>query len=181
MNSRLEIDYKEAVKWARGILDRKDVLILDSETTDLDGELVELAILNLQGIPLYNQRFNPRTAINAKAAAVHHLTKDMLADEPDFAEEYEKVKAILDRAGLIVVYNAGFDTKIIDNTCLARDLPLLHYNYDCAMLWYAQWVGNWNDYYGNYRWQKLPAGDHSALGDTYATLKIIQEMANRHE
>lgn len=29
----------------------------------------------------------------------------------------------------------------------------------------------------NYRWQRLPGGDHSALGDCWATLKVLQKMA----
>lgn len=45
------------------------------------------------------------------------------------------------------------------------------------MQWYSQFVGDWNDYYNNYRWQKLPSGDHSAIGDCRATLKVIEKMA----
>jgi len=30
---------------------------------------------------------------------------------------------------------------------------------------------------GGYRSQKLPGGDHSALGDALATLRLIKEMA----
>jgi len=29
----------------------------------------------------------------------------------------------------------------------------------------------------NYRWQRLPGGDHSALSDCLATLKVLQAMA----
>ena len=36
---------------------------------------------------------------------------------------------------------------------------------------------NWQ----NDRWQKLPGGDHSALGDCRATLAILHEMANSNE
>jgi hypothetical protein len=32
---------------------------------------------------------------------------------------------------------------------------------------------------GGYRSQKLPGGDHSALGDALATLRLIEEMAAR--
>lgn len=31
--------------------------------------------------------------------------------------------------------------------------------------------------HGNNRWQKLPGGDHSALGDARATLAVIRKMA----
>ena len=45
------------------------------------------------------------------------------------------------------------------------------------MLNLAEWVGEWNDYRGSFRWQKLQGGDHSALGDCIATLETIRKMA----
>ena len=42
------------------------------------------------------------------------------------------------------------------------------------------YAGQWDDYYQNYRWQRLPEGDHSALGDCRATLEVIRRMA-QHE
>ncbi len=30
---------------------------------------------------------------------------------------------------------------------------------------------------GGYRFQKLPGGDHTALGDALATLQLIEEMS----
>ena len=45
------------------------------------------------------------------------------------------------------------------------------------MLMYAQFVGEWNPRHGDYRWQRLPSGDHSAIGDCRATLALIHKMA----
>ncbi len=36
----------------------------------------------------------------------------------------------------------------------------------------------WSEKRQNYLYQKLPAGDHSAIGDCKAILKLIKEMAN---
>jgi DNA polymerase-3 subunit epsilon len=47
----------------------------------------------------------------------------------------------------------------------------------CAMQRYAEWYGEWNDYFGSFRWQRLEGGDHSALGDCRATLELIRKMA----
>jgi DNA polymerase-3 subunit epsilon len=49
------------------------------------------------------------------------------------------------------------------------------------MLKHAEWVGEWNDYHGSFRWQKLVGGDHSALGDCLATLETIRKMAESNE
>lgn len=42
---------------------------------------------------------------------------------------------------------------------------------------YSEFVGEWNDYFGNNKWQKLPGGDHSAVGDCLATLEVIKYIA----
>jgi DNA polymerase-3 subunit epsilon len=46
------------------------------------------------------------------------------------------------------------------------------------MLQYAEWFGEWNSYHQSFRWQKLQGGDHSALGDCFATLELIKRMAD---
>ena len=77
----------------------------------------------------------------------------------------------------VVIYNASFDTRILDQCCDAYGLPRIRVDADCAMAYYSQYVGEWSDYHCSYRWQKLPGGDHSARGDCLAVLKIMQEMA----
>ncbi len=42
---------------------------------------------------------------------------------------------------------------------------------------YSDFVGEWNDYFGSNKWQKLPGGDHTALGDCLATLEVIKYIA----
>lgn len=50
-------------------------------------------------------------------------------------------------------------------------------SWDCAMLPYSAYIGDWDDYLKSYKWQKLPGGDHSAIGDCRSTLAIINKMA----
>ncbi len=170
-------DVNEAVEWARGILQRSDVLILDSETTDLDGEIIELAIINLQGETVYNGRFNPLSPVSEGAQAVHGITMDMLATEPRFADQYHTICNHLTSAGLVLIYNAAFDTARISTSCRVHGLKAPKYEADCIMEWYAQFVNDWSEYHGSYRWQPLGGGDHSALSDCRAALATIKEMA----
>jgi hypothetical protein len=44
------------------------------------------------------------------------------------------------------------------------------------MLWYAPYAGEWSDYHGEYRWQRL-GGNHDALGDCRAVLELLQRAA----
>jgi len=42
---------------------------------------------------------------------------------------------------------------------------------------FARFVGEPSKRVGGYRPQKLPGGDHTALGDVLATLRLIKVMA----
>ena len=80
----------------------------------------------------------------------------------------------------VIVYNASYDRRVWDaevrslgaRGALAGELPA----WECAMRRYAAYVGEPSKR-GGYRSQKLPGGDHSALGDALATLRLIEEMA----
>jgi hypothetical protein len=48
------------------------------------------------------------------------------------------------------------------------------------MDWYAGYYGEWSDYHGRYKWQKLNGG-HSALSDCLAALDLLRDMASYNE
>lgn len=168
-------DRNEAAEWATQILQRDDVLILDTETTDLDGEVIELAIINVKGDVIYNQRFNPLSEISEGARAVHGLTVEKLANQPRFADCKFDVFTLLITAGLVLIYNKAFDVGRLRYTCLLHSLDMPKFKSDCLMEWYAQFVGDWSDYHQSYRWQPLDGG-HSALSDCQAALGVLREM-----
>lgn len=174
-----------AAIWAKRMLDdladgtiaAHEILILDSETTDLYGEIIDLAIIDLAGEVRYNRRFKPLSEIAPGAQAVHGLSAEMLAGEPLFADEYPAIRAVLDAAKLVLIYNAEFDTTCLRKTCRLHECEPVAIEAECLMLWYAQYCGEWNHRYRNYRWQKLPGGDHTALADCRAALAVLKEMA----
>lgn len=179
MNDTHEIDRQNAARWAAQMMGADNALILDTETSDLNGEILELTMINLRGETVYNGRFRPTTPIHWKAARVHGLTEEILADEPGFSEEYDTIKALLEDQ-TVLIYNAAFDVPMVRRTCELYNRQPITFKGHCVMLQYAAFVGEWNDYYGNYRWQRLPEGDHSALGDCLATLDILKKMAAAH-
>lgn len=170
-------DKAAASRWAAQWLGRDDILILDTETTDFKGEVIELAMITANGQEVYNSRFKPSLEINPQAAAVHGLTADILADEPFFKHHYVAIRRILQSASVVLIYNAAFDVPILASTCKLYGLPVIPFAPDCAMEQYARFVGDWNSYHRSYKWPKLPAGDHSALGDCVSTLNVLKEMA----
>src|SRR5215467_13015853 len=46
--------------------------------------------------------------------------------------------------------------------------PLGVARWSCAMEQYAAWYGDYSDVFGDYKYQRLPGGDHSAAGDCRA-------------
>lgn len=167
---------QEAVEWARRMLAQEGALILDTETTDLDGEVIELAILNMGGEVLYNSRFKPTEAIAQGAYEKHGISADDLADAPLFKDEVLTIAGILLTAPLTLIYNAAFDVSRLGYTCRLYGLEMSKFKHECLMEWYAQFVNHWSYYHGSYRFQSL-GGDHSAVGDCRASLAVLKLMA----
>lgn len=162
---------------ADGTIEAHEILILDSETTDLYGEIIDLALIDLAGETRYNRRFKPLSEIAPGAQAVHGLSAELLAGEPVFADEYPAIRAVLEAAKLVLIYNAEFDVTCLRKTCTLHGCEPVGFEAECLMLWYAQYVNQWNYRHGDYRWQKLPGGDHTALADCRAALAVLKEMA----
>jgi len=172
-------DHDASKEWAYQLMKRDDWVILDSETTGLDhnAEACEISILNSSGRPFLSTLVRPQMAIPADATAIHGITNEMVFNAPTFSEIHSLIQMAI-QGKRCIIYNEGFDRRILSQCCKLASLPALNYqSVDCAMHWYSQWCGEWNNYHGNYRWQRLPGGDHTALGDCLAVLSIIQKMA----
>jgi DNA polymerase III subunit epsilon len=171
-------DRNKAILWAQEILaDPESYYILDTETTGLnDPEIIELALMDLDERVIINQRFNPKSEVEAGATAVHGLTNEMLARYPRWEVAADLLEKILLERELLI-YNFSFDHNALWMTHKSPDRTFPEFRGYCVMHWYNQFCGEWNDYHGNYRWQKLPGGDHSAIGDCLATLAVIKHMA----
>lgn len=171
-------DRNEAIQWARKILANPEAYyILDTETTGLqDPEIIELGVIDLAGNEIINQRFRPVAQVTDGAAEIHGLTNELLANEPPFYALIEELDSqVFDRT--ILIYNSSFDCRALEYTYDLYNSGLPTVKSDCVMGWYSQFVGEWNDYRGSYRWQRLPGGDHSAVGDCQATLDVLKYMA----
>jgi len=157
-------------------------LILDTESTGLDdiAEIVQIAVIDHEGNVLLDTLIKPSTAINesGRAYEVNGIGNKMVADAPTFDEVLPKLLAIIANK-VVAIYNAPFDTRIIAQSQKSLTEKPYHdgVTFIDIMMPYAEYVGDWNDYYGNFRWQRLPGGGHTALSDCLATLKLINKMA----
>lgn len=190
-----EADRLEAGRTAYDLICQGDFVVWDSETTDLTGRFVEIAVIDAYGKVLLDQRLRPRCLITPGAYEVHGIKDEDLACEPTFFDIYHELRQVLHGRHWIV-YNGAFDMGILDNEL--SDVEYAHYyerypiqpcQTTCAMHLYAAWYGEWHGYYKNYRWQMLGSAAarfniqvhqqaHSALGDCLRTLEVLYAMAD---
>jgi len=183
---------QRASEKAACLLDRDDLVIMDTETTGLHApEIIEMAIIRADGTPILNTRIRalyPDDMLKPGehgvcASDIHGIKPEDLINAPGFEEVYPAiVEALRDKH--VVVYNADFDLPWLQVHCDRYGLPHVQIKEaTCAMELYARYVGDirWErerrGMYKTYRWQRLPGGDHSALGDCLACLAVLKEMA----
>lgn len=168
-------------------------VILDTETTGLDSsaEIVEISIIEESGRVLLDTLVKPIKPIPAEATAIHGITNDMVATAPSWADIHERVAEIVTSKPL-VIYNADYDLRLMAQTASQYGLTPIETEAGCAMLTYAKFYGDWNDYKGSYRWQRLTNAAaqqgvvidgqaHRALADVKMTLGVIKAMATSQD
>lgn len=167
------------IGWAQRTIARPlgEVLIFDTETTDLAGEVIEICVVDTGGGLRYHQRFRPLGYIHPRARAIHGLTAEMLAREPIFAHKRDEVQTIFDAASLVLAYNASFDSARLAYTCkLHRVTPVHIAKVACLMRGYSKFYHSRHPR-GRYAAKPLVGGDHSAIGDCLAALNILSLLA----
>lgn len=167
----------------------QNALVLDTETTGLDetAEIVEISLIDCHGTVLMDTLVRPRLQIPDEASAIHGITGAMVTNAPSWLQIRSQFLELV--AGRpVVIYNADYDTRIINQTNAAYGLPWLALDARCAMLAYAEYWGQWDERRCNWKWQRLtaaaeqqgvsPEGQaHRSLADCRMTLGIIRAMA----
>lgn len=177
-------DRDQSILWAREVVAHPDqYLVLDTETTGLGwgSEIVQIAIATGTGEVKINTLVKPTFRIPHKVIEIHGITDAMVATAPGWPDVWPQVNRIITGRN-VIIYNAGYDINMLKSSNamshVKNSWPIESYvTTHCAMLRYAAFCGEWDDYRQSYRWQKLTGGDHSALGDVVATIELIKRMA----
>lgn len=106
-------DAGTAIRWARAMRRPGAAVILDTETTDLEGYVVELAVVDAAtGETLLDTLVNPGCPIAEEARWVHGIGDAEVASAPAWAAVLPELLAVT--AGrTIMAYNADFDAAVI--------------------------------------------------------------------
>ncbi len=143
-------------------------IILDTETTDFDGEIIEITIVDAAtGAVILDSLVRPDGQICPDAAKVHGITHDMCATAPTWTQLWPQVEPILS-SHLVLAYNAPYDHGRITAACQRHHLPVPRARWRCIMRLDAA--------ARNGRWRKLDAG-HRACADTLAARDVLCQIA----
>jgi len=182
----------EAIRLAQKSISQFPVY-LDTETTGIgkNDVLVEISVIDHDGSVLLDSLVRPNKLIPFEATKIHGITDEMVSDASQWPEVWLDVKSAL--AGrFVAIYNADFDIRLIKQSHTQNHMrwkkPAGTTFFD-VMAFYAQFYGQWNPRYGNYRWQSLEAArkqcglslpnSHRALDDTLLTRALLHYMANQ--
>jgi DNA polymerase-3 subunit epsilon len=160
-----------------------ETLYLDTETTGLHGlfaggsdEIVELAIVDDRGEPVIHTLVKPSLRSSwPDAQRIHGISPAEVADAPTLVQLLPEIRKAV-ASCRVVIYNANFDIGFFPADVFASS------SVECAMLAYAEHVGEWNDYRGNYRWHKLvTAAQETGFADTVRWHRALGDaLAARH-
>lgn len=181
-------------------VNKADVIVIDTETTGLSiyyDEILQLSIIDGNGNTLYNQYFKPTHCSEwEQAQSVNGISPEMVKDCPIIDTEVAKINAIISNAKTIIGYNTYFDLNFLSAVGCepAEDTEIID-----IMQEFAPIYGEWNDYYGDYKYQELTTcanyygyykyqklmtcanNAHNSLADCYATLFCYQKMYKKEQ
>jgi DNA polymerase III subunit epsilon len=176
-----------AIRWAREVAGDRRAIYLDTESTALGplAQIVDVALVSGDGTVLFDSFVRPTIPIPADASAIHGIYDHHVTGAPAWEEIAPYLSALLTGAR-VVVYNARFDSGLINQCCNHCGHQPFAGEWECAMLGYAAFAGEPGRWGKGFRWHKLdaaaaafgfPPGGHRALADAMTCRNVVFAMA----
>lgn len=166
----------------------RPLVVFDLETTGTNivrDRIVEISAVKLMpdGTRIEKtKRLNPEMHIPEEATAVHHITDEMVADEPTFRQVSKALNAFFEGCDV-----AGFNSNKFDVPLLVEEFARAGINFDVSgrrfidvqnifhKMEQRTLVAAYKFYCG-----KTLDGAHSANADTLATLEVLESQVERY-
>lgn len=167
----------------------KKKIVLDLETTGLDAEIDEILQLSIidadKKVTLVDSLIRPlRRKRWNEAQRVHGIAPEDVRNKPTMKDFEKQLTDIFNHTTTIIGYNIDFDLGFLEELGYSfSDKKIVD-----VMGLFAPIYGEWNDYFEDYKWQKLSTAAryynydwgattaHNSLGDCYATLYVYNQM-----
>ncbi|WP_419707946.1 3'-5' exonuclease [Promicromonospora sp. NFX87] len=161
-----------AIRWARAMRAPGAAVILDTETTGLEGFAVEIAVVDAAtGDVLLDTLVQPSCPIEDGARTVHKIEDSELATAPALAEVWPQLLEVT-RGRIVLAYNAPFDRDVVERHAQRDGLELAHLGeperWQCLMAARSDWLMT--------AWNLRLDGGHRALEDCIAARDLLTQM-----
>jgi len=179
---------KNAISRAQQALANRPIY-LDTETTGLDDkdEIVEISIVDDDGIILLDKLVRPNQLIPPDATRIHGITNEDVKGAMRWPILWQTVRPLL--AGrLIVMYNADFDVRMMEQSMTNSGFRWIK-NFESFDLLkvYAEFRSEWDVKRQSYRYFSLDAAGkhaqialpnaHRATADSLLTRALLHHIA----
>lgn len=169
---------------------KKQKIIFDTETTGLNPEqddILQLSAINEKGEVLIDTYIKPiKKGTWKEAEAINHISPDMVKNCKTISELKDEIEKIFSTATELIAYNAEFDLSFLAKAGIKiPEVPVSD-----PMIDFAEIYGEWSEYLGCYKWQKLITaaryygydfenGAHNSLADVRATLCVYNAIKKK--
>lgn len=173
---------------ARDVISRQPIY-LDTETTGLndDDEIVEIAIINHDGIRELESLIRPTIPIPISATRIHGISDPMVRQAPFWNHLWLQVNDLL-KDRIICTYNSDFDRRMMQQSNRKFKLPWdPEHNFFDIMGLFSIYNQEWDPIHRNYRLIRLEnAGtkmgihlpnSHRALDDARLARAVLHSIA----
>ncbi len=170
---------------------KERILVYDTETTGFHAgldEILQFSACDGTGRVLMNTYIRPKRKRSwPEAAAVNGITPDMVMNSPTIDQVRDCIQVLFDQVSLLVAYNCPFDDGFLSAAGIRFGEGSQSFD---VMRAFAEVYGEWNDYFGEYKWQKLTTAAayygydwkdcraHDSLGDVFATLHVFNYLCS---
>lgn len=161
---------------AESLLHDVSAVVIDTETTDLYGQIVDVAVMSMSGDVLLDTLVHASEPISPEASRVHGLVQADLVDAPPIPAVAAALARLL-VGRTVVAYNAAYDRSVLKDAFRSAGIASPDCRWRCAMDIYTAYTCEWDPARGRLRVPKLPAAGHRAAADCSATITLLRQIA----